>query len=156
MILLLSDLMRYSISGSPADEVPVEQEVEMTRNYIKLQELRSGDEVQISYDVTGISDGIKIAPLIFLPLIENAFKHGVKGTDGKAFVDIGIHIEKSRLTLTVENSYSGFPGKKADSSSGIGLANVRKRLELIYPGRHTLHVEKSPDIYKLKLDLTLS
>ena len=155
MLLILSNLMRYTFSEASDDIVPLEHELEITRDYIELQKIRSGEEVRIAFSVNGILKNKSIAPLLFLPLIENAFKHGVKGSASNAFVNINFQVSDMKLIFSIDNSYEASDDTMPAPSGGIGLQNVRKRLELIYKGRYSMNVKKTDDLYQLILQIDL-
>ena len=125
------------------------------KNYIELMSLRlSSDQVKLNIDIPDDGRGYMVAPLLFITLIENAFTHGVSPSE-KSFVSIAFRItEADTLVCTIENSY--FPKDDRDrSGSGIGLDNLRKRLNLIYPNRHILRTERLGDRYMSQLIINL-
>lgn len=154
-IIQLSDLMRHIIYDSDADFIPLEKEVEMVRNYIELQNLRAQKYNKIQFETVGKIEGNKIAPLIFLPFVENSFKHGLKSGVKNAYVKIRLEVSGRVLHFEVENS------KGEDVSSidikyrGIGIENVKKRLELIYPSLHLLKISNNNHTFKVLLQLQL-
>ena len=121
--------------------------MEFVRNYVELMRLRLTDNTEIKISLPqSASSGTLIAPLLFISLIENAFKHGVSNSQ-PSFIHIDIsEYSDQRIVCTIENSY--FPKNETDKSgSGIGLDNLRKRLELLYPGRYLLNIEQTDDKY---------
>ncbi|MDX8340278.1 histidine kinase [Draconibacterium sp. IB214405] len=154
-IVQLSDLMRHIIYESDADFIDLEKEVEMLQNYIDMQNLRSGKS-QIVFNIVGEIREKKIAPLLFLPFVENSFKHGMKGGAENAFVKINVEVSGKVLHFEVENS----KGKANDPFSakyhGIGVENVRKRLEMIYPNQHKLKISDNKDTFKVLLQVQLN
>jgi len=154
-IVQLSDLMRHIIYDSENDFIPLEKEIEMLRNYIGLQNLRSGEKSRIKFETSGEIRGKIIAPMLLLPFVENSFKHGIKGGGDDVFVRIDLHINDDELLMEVENS----KGKAADpleEQKGIGIENVRKRLSLIYPGRYDLKISDGERTFTIKLRLQLN
>lgn len=151
----LSKLLRYVLYENNQHFVPLAKELDFLRNYIRLMRLRLPAHVEVKAELseTG-SPEMLIAPLLFISLIENAFKHGVS-TGEPSFIYIAIHIGDDRkITCTIQNSY--FPKNGHDKSgSGIGLANLRKRLELLYPERYVLRCERAGDTYLSGLVLYL-
>ena len=130
----LSKLLRYVLYDNNPTEVPVRQEIGFIRNYLQLVQLRFSARVEIGFEVVGDNEDLPVAPMLFISLIENAFKHGVSsGHD--SFVHIRLDLsDAKRLVFTTENSY--FPKDESDrSGSGIGLENLRRRLALIYKQR---------------------
>lgn len=154
-IVQLSDLMRHIIYDSELDFIPLEKELEMVGNYIELQNLRSGSGEKIDLIISGDVSGKKIAPLIFLPFIENSFKHGLKGGADQVFVTINVEVLGSVLNVEIENSKGEVSKELQTRYKGIGIENVRKRLELIYPEQHALKISNKEDSFKVLLQLQL-
>jgi len=152
-IIQLSDLMRHIIYDSDIDFIPLEKEVDMVKNYIALQNLRTQEHNKIDFETSGDIKGKKIAPLIFLPFVENSFKHGLKGGAKNAFVKIRLEITGKVLNFEIENSIGKSSQIVNSKYKGIGIENVRKRLELIYPDVHTLKISNSKDTFKVLLQL---
>ena len=153
-IVQLSDLMRHVIYDTETDFILLEKEVEMLKNYISLQNLRSRNQNQIQFALNGETEGKRIAPMMLLPFIENSFKHGIKGGGEDVFVRIKLDTDGDSLHLEVENS----KGKSADPGSeqkGIGIENVRKRLDLIYPGKYNLKITEGECTFKVDLSIQL-
>ena len=152
-ILQLSDLMRYFIYESKAETVALEKEIKMMSDYIALMKIRVDDQADIQFQVQGEQEGKKIAPLLFISFLENAFKHGVQGSAGKTFIHLNIVIEQQKLLLQIENN----KGKSVDAGlkqeGGFGLKNVKRRLTLLYPGEHELKLKETEDIFKAELQI---
>lgn len=155
VIAKLSQMMRYMIYDSNHPKVLLKKEIDYMLNYISLERLRLNDQVPIKFDVTGDTGNVWITPLIFITFLENAFKHGVSNSNPKAWVNISIALEGNTCVYVVENSKSG-ESKEGVGKSGIGLRNVQRRLELSYPGTHTLETIDAPDKYIVKLNLDLA
>lgn len=154
VIAKLSQMMRYMIYESNHPKVLLSKEIEYMMNYISLERLRLNDQVPIKFEVVGSPGNVRITPLIFITFLENAFKHGVNNSNPNAWVNISIQLKGNECIYTVENS------KTTDSTevvekSGIGLQNVKRRLELSYPGLYTLETSDTADKYFVKLNLTL-
>lgn len=157
VIAKLSQMMRYMIYDSNYPLVPLSKEIEYMENYISLERLRLNEQIPIKFTVEGGNpQDVLIAPLIFITFLENAFKHGVSNNHPKAWVNISIHIQDKECIYRVENSKLPFTKPEADEKSGIGLQNVKRRLELSYPDKHTLAVENLPDRYSVQLNIHLS
>lgn len=157
VIAKLSQMMRYMIYDSNYQLVPLSKEIEYMENYISLERLRLNDQIPIKFTIEGGNpQDILIAPLIFITFLENAFKHGVSNNHPKAWVNILIHIHGKECIYRVENSKIPFTKPEADEKSGIGLQNVKRRLELSYPDKYTLTVENLPDRYSVQLNILLS
>lgn len=154
-ILKLSDLMRYIIYESDVDLIALENEIEIVRNYIGLQQLRSSEVEKVDLKIIGDLTGYKVAPLVFLPFIENSFKHGIKGGCKDAYVNIKFEISGKVLNFEIENSIGKSTEPIIAKYQGIGIDNVRKRLDLIYPGTHKLQVTKNEKRFKVVLQLQL-
>ena len=155
-ILKLSQLMRYMLYESEAARVPLGREVEYLRNYLDLQRLRlDPEQVDIRFTVDGVLDGALIEPMLLIPFLENACKHGISA---RAFSRIAVDliVRGDQLLFTVQNSRFPAPGGH-DPNSGIGLPNVRQRLHLLYPdGRHHLLLDQTSDEFIVELTLTLA
>ena len=150
----LSHLLRYVLYGGSREEVPLQDEVDFIREYIALMRIRLPRHVEVSVELPDSVPGLRIAPLLFIPLVENAFKHGVCN-DRPSFVRIKITEEKGRVECWTVNS--SFP-KSQDSDrsgSGIGLANLGRRLELLYPGKYELRSGQEGDEYRAVLSIDL-
>jgi LytS/YehU family sensor histidine kinase len=141
----LSDLLRYTLYFSDKPEMPLDGEIEFMNNYIDLMRLRCNELTDIKVDMQNADPGIEIAPMLFISLIENAFKHGVNSRK-KSFVDLALRVEQGTITFTVKNSL--FPKPDTDRiGSGIGISNTKHRLDLVYPGRYEYIHEERGDIY---------
>jgi two-component system LytT family sensor kinase len=152
----LSEMMRYMIYESNAESVPLSKEIEYLKNSIVLNKLRYADEeVKVIFNYPEHLQDLYIAPMIFIPFVENAFKHGVV-INQSSQIDISISVVGEKLILfTCENKDYGFIRKMDDSDGGIGLENVRRRLELVYPGRYDLVINKEDDKYSVMLKINL-
>lgn len=156
LILKLSGLMRHIIYESKENYIPLEKELDFVNNFIELQRIRTSDKTKIHYQVNGTIPEAKIAPLIFEPFIDNAFKHGLPGTVYSDFINIAFNFEKNGwLQFTLENNYEErFNNTKLNS--GIGLQNVKKRLKLLYqPHEFYLHISQKDNIHTISLELKL-
>lgn len=150
----LSHLLRYILYENDANFVPIDKELEFTQNYIDLMRLRLASNVKLDVSIKNDDhNNIKIASLLFITLIENAFKHGINnGSD--SFVSVNIFVNKEKGVLcTVENSLSDTKDKIESKNSGIGLANLRKRLELLYPYNHQLVITQKEDRFSVLLSI---
>jgi len=137
-------------------EVPLVKELNYIKNYLELEKIRHGTKCQIDFDVNGKSENKYIAPLMFIPFIENSFKHGLNNTLDKAYVDIKIDIINDELKMQIENSkVHDVPTQFNKRSGGIGLVNIRRRLELLYPGKYLLDIDDNPSKYLVNLSIQL-
>ncbi|MEK7254955.1 MAG: histidine kinase, partial [Bacteroidota bacterium] len=154
IILRLSQMMRYLLHESNVPFVPLEKEIGHLQNFVEMQRLRTGDEVNIEFSVQGDPGGKQVAPLLFLPIVENGFKHGVKGDTQGTFISIALEILANELIFKEENN-RGIQDEEVrkaelagiENASGVGLKNLRRRLELIYPGRHRLDVTEGIHVF---------
>jgi hypothetical protein len=150
-ILLLSDTMRYALHEDSDGKVMLSQEVKHLHNYIALNQLRFNNSLQIDFEVVGSTHFLLIIPLVLITFVENCVKHG-ELTDAAHPLTIRLTLVQNQLTFLTHNKKRRGPREK---STGIGLANTRKRLALMYPGRHTLTLTDEPDFYTCHLALTL-
>ncbi len=148
-IMQLSDLLRYQLYECDVDYVSLTDEIDYLKNYIHLEKLRRSD-LDIRFNVEGTVANAKIAPLIFLPFVENAFKYSLNsdGTPGK--ISIEIQVTDKEIQFSCENSIGDIP---ANEFGGIGLNNAKRRLELVYPDNCDLNIYLQDDFYFVKLSL---
>ncbi len=156
VILLLSELMRYMLYESNTNLVPLKKEIRYLENYVELQKLRTDEKSDIRIKVKGKVEDQKIAPLLFLPFIENSFKHGIKGETTGGFVHICLTIFDNELSMEIENNKGKVDEVEKDKLKGIGLKNAKRRLELLYPGKHELRLQDQAKTFKIELQLDLS
>lgn len=150
-ILKLSDILRYVIYGSSGDQVSLDKEIQLIRNYIDLQRFRIGQESRISFSVEGDGSGLMLAPMLLLPLVENGFKHGIKGDFDQTYLDIVLKVDGNVLNFSVENNKGVASHEGMQPDSGVGLENIRNRLQLLYPGAHAFTVKDSGDRFSVNL-----
>jgi two-component system, LytTR family, sensor histidine kinase AlgZ len=155
IIAKLSQMMRYMIYDSNHAKVSLTKEIDYMHNYISLEKLRFNNDVPIVFEVEGNTEGVQIAPLVLITFLENAFKHGVSNTAHGAWVKIKIETDKKTLHYTVENSLLTLKDEKTKEKSGIGLQNVKRRLDLMYPQKHNLVIEEKESEYRIALNLEL-
>ena len=155
-VLELSKMLRYVLYENAQAYVPMEKELEFNHNYIELMRLRLARHVKVEVDMPrGLCRGYQIAPLLFITLIENAFKHGTSATE-PSFVTIVMR-EPSPGVIECHIENSCFPKNENDKSgSGIGLKNLSRQLELLYPGKYTLHAESDTRVYRSSLTIDLN
>lgn len=150
----LSRLLRYVLYESSQPTVTIGKDFDFLRDYIDLMRIRLPRHVDLKTDIEATAPGEPIAPLLFISLVENAFKHGVSNSQ-PSFIHIEILQEGNRVSCTIQNSY--FPKTAQDKSgSGIGLSNLEKRLQLLYPDRHTFTHGREGETYLSKLVLNKS
>jgi len=153
-LIKLSDLLRYSLYGSGDEKILLAREVQLMRDYIDLQQLRFGEDVDVQLTVAAPDPEALIEPMLLIPFVENAFKHGI-GMVRQASIHVELRMENGKLYFRVSNNYSKDDSVK-DKSPGIGLANTRSRLELLYPNRHKLTITDKGESYVVELNLDLS
>lgn len=151
-VIRLSGMMRYVIYEAGKEWVPLEMEMNYLRDYIALQQMRFGHTVSLTFTVTGSAQGKHIAPLILIPFVENAFKHGVNPEED-SIIRIAVTIENNALSLQVFNHKVHVKHYEA-GGGGIGLDNTRKRLHIIYPGQHALSIADAATDYTVLLILS--
>lgn len=152
-IMRLSSIMRYILTDTQSDLVPLENEISFIRNYIDLQLVRLTDKVKVEFTTEGDISSKQIAPLLFISFIENAFKYGVST---KEHSEISIHLATTDDTISftsVNNIVKTDNG--IHETTGIGINNVKRRLQLLYPGKHTLVVAESGNTFTVQLDILL-
>ncbi len=154
-VLQLSDLMRYFIYGSKDNFISLEKELIVVNDYIALQKIRSGEQLSIEINKQGDVIDQKIAPLLLITFLENAFKHGAKGSSGNTFIRLDIKVEKNKLNFTVENNKGVIDEVNTGDQNGLGLENVKRQLELLYPGKHELNIKDQQDRFTVALQLSL-
>lgn len=152
LILKLSDMMRYSIYEGQKNFVTIGEEVGYLKNYIDLHTMRYHKKININFETTLEDDQLKIIPLLYIMLLENAFKHGVENLRENAFVNIILSSNHNTVSFEVENNYDT---DLENNSSGIGLKNLKRRLELAYPRKHEFSVSKNDTTYTAHLILKL-
>lgn len=149
LILKLSDMMRYSIYEGEKDIVTLKEEVEYLKNYIELHKMRYHKNIDINFNCQ-IEDDYKVMPLLFIILLENAFKHGVERLRNNAYVNINMSTIENEIQFTVENNFDNTENR---TEPGIGLKNLKRRLELAYPNKHKLSFSTVENVYKVQLIL---
>lgn len=157
VITRLSDMMSYMLYECDRRQISLEKEIAYLENYIELEKIRYGSRLDICFEKGGDISGKAIAPLLMMPFVENAFKHGAAKNEKDPWICINIWVDNDLLNFTVENNLEREPqinGGIFKTQSGVGLANVQKRLEMIYPGKHKLDIKRQ-DSYLLMLNLNL-
>lgn len=149
-----SGMLRYQLYEMNGDQVPIEKEIEYLSDYIDLQKLRSDADCPVRFEYDHGVKGFSIAPLLLIPFVENAFKHISHYTNRPNFVNLKMHMDKGNFHFTLENSTDA--GQRANSThSGIGLINVKRRLELLYPQKHELVISNNTDRFTVSLTIQI-
>ena len=151
LILKLSDMMRYSIYDGEKDTVLLSEEITYLENYIELHKMRYHKTIDVQFNSEITDNDYEIMPLLFIILLENAFKHGVENLREYAYVHINLVAHNNEVNFEIENNFDASEDKHEE---GIGLKNLKRRLELVYPKNHTLSISKTDDIYNAKLNIT--
>ena len=154
-ITQLSSMMRYVLNETNKDFVPLQKEIKYISDYIELQKLRFGDTIQLNFKVVGSPNSKKIAPLILITFIENAFKHGVNPEENSSIL-IEIDINNDELILTVDNKKVNNQKGDMNIKSGLGIENAKNRLQLLYPSKHDLTIADEQNDYLISLKINLT
>ncbi len=149
-VLKLSELMRFTIYDSGKETVQLDDEINYLINYIDLQTARYHKDIDVHFEKSIVNSNASIAPLLFINLLENAFKHGVEKATEEAFIHINLKENDQQISFTIQNN---FDGKLPSEKSGIGLKNLKDRLSLLYPGKHKLEYQIEDDIYTTTLEI---
>lgn len=151
-VMKLSSIMRYVLYDANTDLVPLDKEVEYLRNFIELQKLRSHQHDFVEFTVTGKTSEKSISPMLLIPFVENAFKHGLKNVPHPGII-INLESNNERIIFAITNHIKRTAEPQKDKLGGIGLQNVKRRLKLLYKGRYRLTVKEENDQFKVVLVL---
>lgn len=156
LILRLSDLMRHIIYDSREKYISLDKEIDFVNNFIELQKIRAPEHVKIDYTIIGTIPSAKIAPLLFEPFIDNAFKHGLPGNEGKDYIEILFDFRNEQeLHFHIENNFDASE-KSVKKPGGIGVENVKRRLKHLYRGKdYSLKITAENNVYSVNLQLKL-
>lgn len=149
-----SEMLRYQLYEMSGGKVPVEKEVRYLKDYMDLQQLRKDEKYSVDFHCDASVKGFSIEPLLLIPLVENAFKHISHHNDKLNFVQVNMNRENGHFSFTIQNSKEYQPA--TEGHGGIGLQNVKRRLELLYPGRHNLDIKETADRFTVNLNIQLS
>ena len=147
----LSDFLRYSLYESGKEWVKLSKEIKLINDYIELEKLRL-NKTDVSFSSNTNNDDIEIPPLLFIPLVENAFKYTADTTFNKSFINIRIELKNKILKFQITNNYDA---SKRNNNGGIGLSNLKKRLLNYYPTKHLLEITDSENVHKVKIQIKL-
>ena len=150
----LSRLLRYVLYESSQQLVLLEKELDFIRNYVELMRIRLPENVELKTEISSLRPDAEIAPLLFISLIENAFKHGVSNNK-PSYIHLDIHQNGDLVVCYLRNSYFPKDAEQDKSGSGIGIRNLKKRLALLYPNRHIFSCGVDGDSYYCMLELQL-
>lgn len=152
-IIRLADILRYVIYDSNKETVTLNSEIELLNNYIRLQQYRIDASAQIAFDTDVKDRDIRIAPMLLMPLVENSFKHGIRIDTGKTIIHLKLSQHKNTIIFNIENT-KGISGEEPmQKSGGVGLENIRSRLQLIYPDNHTFDVKDDGLMFSVELEI---
>ena len=154
VVLKLSELLRYILTESAKSKIPLTRELSILKNYINLEQLRFGNRLDTNINIQGDLDNKLIAPLLLLPLIENAFKHGANEIIEQPWMSLDIVVNENRLKFKLINGKATQLEKNL-FSSGIGLQNLEKRLSLLYPDKYDLRITNEDESFLVSLHLAL-
>ncbi|MFL0161035.1 sensor histidine kinase [Aquirufa salirivi] len=152
VVIKLSELMRYMIYETTDAKVAISKEMVYLENYIELQKIRFGNDIEITFNHKLTDTPNSIEPMLLIPFVENAFKHGV-GMVLNPIIEITLLDDREKLYFGVRNKVSSQKSEKKDDSSGIGLTNVKRRLELLYPNEHQLKITEEGEYYQIELEI---
>lgn len=150
----LSGMMDYMSTEGEKEFVPVEKEIQLIQDYMSLEKVRYDERLDMQVEINGDYQNKMIAPLLMIPFAENCFKHGASVMRGKIWVKLNIIVRDNLLCFDLSNSKPLLPPAQ-HTKKGIGLMNVEKRLQLIYPGKHVLRIESTDTVYKVYLEVDL-
>lgn len=154
MILKLSDILSYSLYESAVDRVSLEKEIQLIKDFIALEKERYGDRMQVSFDIDEeVDEQLEVAPLLLIPLVENAFKHGVKEATETIPISIQLTQLDRELQFEVQNQISEGLGPQTNKNQGLGLKNLKRRLDLLYPNQHHLETTRQEDHFYAQLKI---
>ncbi len=149
LILKLSDMMRYSIYEGQKDWVTLKEEIDFLSNFIELHKIRYHKKIKVNFINEVADENVKVMPLLFIILLENAFKHGVESLRDNAYVELKLIGNGQELFFEVKNNFE----KQEKNEEGIGLQNLKRRLELVYPNQYKLETFEKRNVYTAQLTL---
>jgi LytS/YehU family sensor histidine kinase len=155
LVIGLSDLLRYILHEGSRQKVPLSSELKMIEDYMLLEQIRYGNRLEINKDIPADTKNLAIAPLILLPFVENCFKHGASNMLDKAWIRLAVDLDGNKMKVTLINAK--LPEDQLDNKepSGIGITNVRKRLELLYKDKYELVITEEEDVFIVNLWIEL-
>lgn len=157
VILQLSDILKYNLYDTAQSTVKLEKEIRMIRDYVEMYRHRVDQKkAEIKLEISGDAGEHSIAPMLLLPFIENAFKHGLRSETEKTFIYIRIEIGVTELGFRTENSHGRSDGIDLEHKKGIGTENTRQRLDLLYPGKYKLDIDEKANTFTVDLNIELN
>lgn len=152
-IVQLSDILRYVIYDSNTERITLKDEVSLLKNYIEFQQFRHQQTENVIFDSTIDDEKYAIYPMLLLPLVENSFKYGIKGDINNTFIHIKLTQQNDEFSFDIENNYAE-QLLETHERSGLGLENIKKNLEIVYPKSHEFNISKTKDTFRVTLKLT--
>jgi LytS/YehU family sensor histidine kinase len=154
MLLTFSEMLRYQLYECNAESISIDREVQYIKNYVALQQARKDESLVVNLDIKENVQGFAIAPLLFIAFIENAFKYVSNFNNGTDRVDVSLEKTGNSLLFKTTNTREINVNNQI-LKGGIGISNVKRRLELLYPARHELYINDTPETYEVTLTLQL-
>jgi two-component system, LytTR family, sensor kinase len=155
-VLKLSDMLRYLLYEAAEEKVTIDKEINYLKNYLELEKIRLGNRGQIIFEVNTDSEDYEIEPMLLMPFVENSFKHGLNTKATEGWVNIVLSISNGKLHFKISNNKGAKSFVNTEYTvGGIGIENVRKRLQLLYPSAHLLQLEDEENVYTVGLELEL-
>jgi LytS/YehU family sensor histidine kinase len=151
-LLQLSDMLRYSFNEADCEEIELDKEVEYLKKYLNLQNLRTSNSELVEFNISIENPNTKIAPMLLIPFVENAFKH-TTDKDKKQGITITLNEKSGIINFKVSNLHDPEKMISKDSSKGIGISNVSKRMEILYPCKHKLNISHDSELFKAELTI---
>lgn len=155
-IVQLSDILRYVLYDSNSPETTLKKEIALLNKYLDFQKFRYTNTAKIQFDCTIDNDDFPIYPMLLLPLVENSFKHGIKGDIEKTFINIQLQKTNTEIHFFIENNLSEEIKNDANEYSGLGLKNIQQNLEFIYPNQHSFIITKTEKIFQVSLKIKIN
>lgn len=156
VVLKLSELLDFILYQSNQSSIPISKEIQLIQGFIELETLRYGDKIAVDFKYEVPDNNIQIPPLLLLPLVENAFKHGVSGSIEKAKIEIDLKAAANHLSFEIYNTKTIPLVTKIQKGKGIGLSNLKRQLALEYPNNHNLEIEETEENYNVRLSVNLN
>ena len=155
LVMGLSDMLRYMLYECNQPLVPISKEIKLLKDYCSLEQVRYDRHLDLQVNITGSNQELYIAPLLLLPFVENCFKHGASNLVEQAWISLSISFEENRMKFKLVNSKPIEEKPLLTGNPGIGIANVRARLELIYPDKYELIITDEAEVFIVNLTMEL-
>jgi LytS/YehU family sensor histidine kinase len=148
-------LFHYVLYECNSTEVPVSKEIKLISDYIVLEQLRYSDRLSITFHQEIDNNNCTIPPMMLYTFVENCFKHGCSNDPGNPWISLNIRSKAGRFEFEASNSIPPTNRPQAENADGVGLSNIRRRLELIYPNKHVLEIERKPNEFRIRLEIVM-